>query len=54
MNEFCWICDLCQQTSNLLAQTMAKLITTMLEKPFWKWGLDFIEPIKLLSRYSSN
>jgi hypothetical protein len=33
---------------------MAKLITIMLEKPFQKWGLDFIGPIKLASCYSSN
>jgi len=26
----------------------------MLEKPFQKWRLDFIEPIKLVSHYSSN
>ncbi len=33
---------------------MAKLIITMLEKPFQKWGLDFIKPIKLASRYYGN
>jgi len=33
---------------------MAKLITILLEEPFQKWGLDFIGPIKLASRYSSN
>jgi hypothetical protein len=26
---------------------MAKLVTTVLEKPFMKWGLYFIGPIKL-------
>jgi hypothetical protein len=33
---------------------MVKLITILLEEPFHKWGLDFIEPIKLMSHYSSN
>jgi hypothetical protein len=33
---------------------MVKFITSLLEKPFQKWGLDFIKPIKLASRYFSN
>jgi hypothetical protein len=33
---------------------MAKLITTLLEKPFQNWGLDSIGPIKLVNRYSNN
>jgi len=52
VHEICHTCDLCQRTSNMLAQNMAKLITTLLEKPFQKWGLDFIGPIKLASHYS--
>ncbi len=39
---------------NLLAQNMAMLITILLQKPFQKWGLDFIEPIKLVSCYFGN
>jgi hypothetical protein len=33
---------------------MAKLITTLLEKPFQKWGLNFIIPIKSASHYFNN
>jgi hypothetical protein len=33
---------------------MAKLIIILLEKLFKKLGLDFIGPIKLTNRYSSN
>jgi hypothetical protein len=54
VHEFCWTYDLCQWIGNLLAQNIAKLITTMPKEPFQKWGLDFIGPIKLMSRYFSN
>jgi hypothetical protein len=47
-------CDLCKRTGNLLTQNMANLIITLLEKPFQKWGLDFIELIKLVSCYFGN
>lgn len=39
---------------NLLSQHLAKLITTLLKEPFQKLGFDFIGPIKLASKYSSN
>ncbi len=33
---------------------MAKLITVLPTKPFMKWGLDFIGPIKLVSCSHDN
>jgi hypothetical protein len=33
---------------------MANLIITLPKEPFQKWGLDFIEPIKSTSHFSSN
>jgi hypothetical protein len=54
VHEFCWTCDLCQQTGNLLAKNMVKLIITLLEEPFQKWGLDFIGLTKPTSHYSGN
>jgi hypothetical protein len=33
---------------------MAKLVTTFLEEPFMKRGLDFIVPIKQVGRLTKN
>jgi hypothetical protein len=33
---------------------LAKLVTTLLEKPFKKWGLDLIGPVKLARKLLSN
>jgi len=37
-----------------LTQNLAKLVTTLFEKPFQKWGLDFVGPVKLASKLLSN
>jgi len=46
VHEYCQTYDLCQRLDNLLALNMARLITTLFEDFFLKWGLDFIGPIK--------
>ncbi len=37
-----------------MTQNLAKLVTTLPKEPFQKWELDFIEPIKPISRMSGN
>jgi hypothetical protein len=38
----------------MLTQNLAKLVITLLEEPFQKWGLDFIGHVKLASSMSGN
>jgi hypothetical protein len=38
----------------ILTENLAKLVTTLLEEPFLKWGLHFIGLIKPTSRFLSN
>jgi hypothetical protein len=37
-----------------LTQNLVELVITLLEKPFQKWGLNFIGPIKPASRMLGN
>ncbi len=39
-------CDTCQRIGGLAIQSLAKLVTSLPQDPFMKWGLDFVGPIK--------
>jgi hypothetical protein len=47
VHDYCRSCDACQKTRRLVTQSLTKLVTNLLEKPFMKWGFDFVGPIKL-------
>jgi hypothetical protein len=47
VHDYCRSCDACQRTRGLATQSFTKLVTSLLEEPFMKWGLDFVEPTKL-------
>jgi len=42
MHDYYRYCDACQRTKGLATQSLAKLVTSLLEEPFMKWGLDFL------------
>jgi hypothetical protein len=46
--------DACQRIGGLTTQSFAKLVTSFLEEPFMKWGLDFVGSIKLTRSYTRN
>jgi hypothetical protein len=40
MHDYCKSCDASQKIGGLAIQSLPKLITSLLEEPFMKWGLD--------------
>ncbi len=52
VHDYCKSCYACQRTGGLVIQSLAKLVTSFLEEPFMKWGLDFVGPFKLAWRYT--
>ncbi len=54
MHDYYKSCDACQKTRGLATQSLAKLVTSFLEEPFIKWGLDFVGSTKPTRRYTRN
>jgi hypothetical protein len=46
VHEYYTSCDACQRIGGLTTQSLAKLVTNLLEEPFMKWGFEFVGPIK--------
>jgi hypothetical protein len=54
IHEFCKSYDSCQKIRRLKTKSLAKLVITLPEKPFVKWDLNFIGPIKPARRLTGN
>jgi len=46
VHDYYRFCNACQRIRGLAIQSLAKLVTSLPKKPFMKWGLDFVGPIK--------
>ncbi len=54
IHDFCKSYDSYQKIGGLKTKSLAKLVTTLLEEPFMKWGLNFIGLIKPTGRLIGN
>jgi hypothetical protein len=52
--EYYKSCDSYQQASSLKTINLVKLIVSLLEEPFMKWGLNFIGLLKLVGKHTWN
>jgi hypothetical protein len=54
MHDYYKSCDACQKTRWLVIQNFTKLVISLPEEPFMKWGLDFVGLIKFAWKYTWN